>query len=364
MSKVCATKKDFLYRQTRNWVIGQLRTGKLKPGSKLPGERALAEILKISRGTTRVALQELEKEGIVERVPSKGAFIKAETQNRSLKLALIFSEDEISHNFIKRPDWTSAWQKRQGLLKSCTENNASLAFFHCKSLNVAPELLDSYIEELYELLVNEFDGAVFTCDKLKELKKTLLERNFPFISISSDGLEGEKRITYNFEHFHQQAANFLLARKCKNIVILSDKLKNKSCKKQLDSFRDHLDEHSSEKFIVNTWQMNTEVHISLKDNIEKYEKLPDAFLCTDEKQTFALLSLAEKMNWNIPEDFIVIEFYSNNSVSHHINKKVAYLKIPYFEMGMAAGKYLTQNITTGTALPEKTIIEGKFISQF
>ncbi|MEQ8602897.1 MAG: FCD domain-containing protein [Marivibrio sp.] len=54
----------------------QFRDGRLPPGSKLPTERALAERYRISRGTVRRVLEELEGAGWIERRPGSGTYLK------------------------------------------------------------------------------------------------------------------------------------------------------------------------------------------------------------------------------------------------------------------------------------------------
>jgi GntR family transcriptional regulator len=53
--------------------------GIYQPGTKLPGERALAESLHVSRSTVRMALEDLERQGRVARSPQRGWFVPSPT---------------------------------------------------------------------------------------------------------------------------------------------------------------------------------------------------------------------------------------------------------------------------------------------
>lgn len=53
--------------------------GIYQPGTKLPGERLLAESLHVSRSTVRMALEELERQGRVARSPQRGWFVPSPT---------------------------------------------------------------------------------------------------------------------------------------------------------------------------------------------------------------------------------------------------------------------------------------------
>lgn len=62
---------DQIYTQIKNEII----TGNLKEGEALPSIRALAKDLRISVITTKRAYDELEKEGFIYTVASKGCFV-------------------------------------------------------------------------------------------------------------------------------------------------------------------------------------------------------------------------------------------------------------------------------------------------
>lgn len=53
--------------------------GIYQPGTRLPGERLLAENLHVSRSTIRMALEELERQGRVARSPQRGWFVPSPT---------------------------------------------------------------------------------------------------------------------------------------------------------------------------------------------------------------------------------------------------------------------------------------------
>ena len=56
-------------------IVRQIQAGKLKPGDKLPSERQLIEMLKVSRSSVREALQGLAVMGLVDSHPGQGTFI-------------------------------------------------------------------------------------------------------------------------------------------------------------------------------------------------------------------------------------------------------------------------------------------------
>jgi DNA-binding GntR family transcriptional regulator len=70
MSNSAKSKKTIVYENLKRRII----TNALKPGEPL-NEGILSKELKISKTPLREALQQLEKDGLVENIPGKGAFV-------------------------------------------------------------------------------------------------------------------------------------------------------------------------------------------------------------------------------------------------------------------------------------------------
>jgi DNA-binding transcriptional MocR family regulator len=69
------TKGDALLVQLARDIEQQIALGRLLPGDRLPGERALAAQLGLSRNTVTAAYRVLEERGAIRRVSHRGAFV-------------------------------------------------------------------------------------------------------------------------------------------------------------------------------------------------------------------------------------------------------------------------------------------------
>ncbi len=67
--------KQCLYMQIYDYIVKEIRTGKLLAGEKLPSTRFLAQYLQISRSTVEFAYEQLLAEGYIESIPCKGYFV-------------------------------------------------------------------------------------------------------------------------------------------------------------------------------------------------------------------------------------------------------------------------------------------------
>ncbi len=64
-----------LYEQIYEHIKGEIKSGKLLSGERLPSTRSLAEYLQISRSTVAFAYEQLLSEGYIESKPYKGYFV-------------------------------------------------------------------------------------------------------------------------------------------------------------------------------------------------------------------------------------------------------------------------------------------------
>ncbi|MNO35816.1 HTH-type transcriptional repressor YtrA [compost metagenome] len=64
-----------IYLQIMNYMKGEIVTGKLKPGDKIPSVRELAAELQINPNTVQRTFQELEREEIVETRRGMGRYV-------------------------------------------------------------------------------------------------------------------------------------------------------------------------------------------------------------------------------------------------------------------------------------------------
>ena len=64
-----------IYEQIKEQIKSKIISNELKVGEMLPSIRSLAKDLRISVITTKNAYEQLEKEGYVETIPSKGTYV-------------------------------------------------------------------------------------------------------------------------------------------------------------------------------------------------------------------------------------------------------------------------------------------------
>ena len=84
-----------LYLQLVQGMSEQISLGELQPGDRIPSERELTQLTRVSRTTARLAIEELVTSGLVYREQGRGTFV-AEPRKRNLMGFVSFSEDIVS----------------------------------------------------------------------------------------------------------------------------------------------------------------------------------------------------------------------------------------------------------------------------
>lgn len=72
---VTALKKTTLTEQIMEQIASQITSGKLKPGQRLPNERAMGEMFNVTRSRVREALRALSLIGLIEIKPGDGSYV-------------------------------------------------------------------------------------------------------------------------------------------------------------------------------------------------------------------------------------------------------------------------------------------------
>lgn len=85
-----------IYLEIRSYMIKQIEKGILVPGDKIPSERELVDLFKVSRMTVRHAIDQLVNDGILVRMVGKGTYVSSERLSTTLNVLNSFSEDIIA----------------------------------------------------------------------------------------------------------------------------------------------------------------------------------------------------------------------------------------------------------------------------
>ena len=176
--------KTALSVQVSERLIKEIRRGVFRPGKRLPGERMLAEQYGASRGTIIEALDVLEKQNYIERIPAKGTFI-AEDVNHELSTVRIifpFPEASLSPDAVgSMENWGAVSEVYRGMVTEAREQQAEITFQHFEDTDNAIQI------RRQSRRMEEFDGAIFIGHQLSGLRSATAMKDKYCVAIAPIG---------------------------------------------------------------------------------------------------------------------------------------------------------------------------------
>ena len=88
-----SNNKTPMYYQLKEMLIAQIKEGKYALGDKVPSETELCEMFDVSRITAKRALDEMFREGYIERAPGRGSFVSCTHIEHALSQFYSFTEE-------------------------------------------------------------------------------------------------------------------------------------------------------------------------------------------------------------------------------------------------------------------------------
>jgi len=126
------------YLAVARHIREEVVSGMVEPGSQLPGERVLATQLGVAPMTMRRALDHLVQEGLLERRPNRGTFVRAASSARNLCLLVLNMSDRRA--FEGGVPWFALEAIRQAARGRCRVRVMSLPYPDPPPQQMAEEL--------------------------------------------------------------------------------------------------------------------------------------------------------------------------------------------------------------------------------
>lgn len=157
-----------LYLQLKNEVVKQIRTGVLKSGDQLPSEAQYQKKYKMSRVTVRNAMEELARDGYINKVQGKGSFVSYSDLIRLPVGVTSFYEDakmqgvQLTSEVIKFDIEDISSELDKEFLET-ESNNKVLVLLRARKVNGVPvSLEENHLPvELSGLMQEDLSGSLY-----------------------------------------------------------------------------------------------------------------------------------------------------------------------------------------------------------
>lgn len=348
--------KTALSVQVSEKLIEGIRSGAMKPSRRMPGIRVLAKRFGTSNSTVIEALNLMEKQNYIERIPAKGTFVADDVRHElSLsRLVFPFPESSISPETGSLEIWRIVSEFYRGMLTEASNLNTEILFHHFEEAKSEIQLS----RQLRRM--NDFDGGIFVGHQLHDLRDGFIAKNKPCALLSPSATSNFPPNVANIcgdpEEAFKDIASFLVERGYKKLRILpqTNRYTSQSEKENQTSKTDHIIQAVNAKGIIADKSM---IH-ELKDNDDATidatfaNIIPDlkdkqvAFFLLNVNTVPALYRYATRKNLKIGEDFGIFG-YASGITFNNLEPELTYSKINHFEMGKAACKIIVDAIHGG-----------------
>lgn len=331
-----------LYRQIREFLLENIKSGTWSKDSPIPSENQLADQFNVSRITVRQAFNTLVEEGVIYRVQGKGSFISperngepmvfpsrngAQNQHENQRPPLIgYIAPRLNNMFMA--DILSAIEE------TAARNNYRLVFARTNDSQSAEEHMLSEFEALgvKGMIVYPVEGELYN-----EAFLRLILRRFPFVVIDRylRGVESDCVGSDNVAA-GRQAAEHLLGLGHTRIAFISHTLHGtSSVEDRLSGYQTALRSAgvlvSSDLCLLNLKTLSETNTADIRNFLERHADIT-AVIAVTSRIGKLILEVAAEMGKRIPEDLSLVLFDNQEPLAI----TPTYIKQQEKEIGQAA----------------------------
>ncbi len=323
----------------------QIKGDVLPPGAQMPSENLLTEQYGISRSSVRMALNELEKSGLIIKRPGKGSFVcdrfESEKITRTINIGLNCSFEIVSGR------WYDA-MVIDGVSSTCNGDRCRTNIIG-RAANIA-ELKKNYIEGL---ILTQYNGRF---EDLSVLTDSGIEVIL-FNRITT--LENLAYVAVNYHREAMEAVRFLRDRGHQRIGTAFVDTNGFRDRGYLDALG--LTEFPSE-YTIQIESVQADEYYT-----EKIEKClrdgsPTAFYLTNGSLAIPFFNAVERLKLRVPEDIEMICFDDIAYLYQIYKKSFSYVKMPLKTMGSEAAEYLCRKIENPSIPVMKKLYRAEIVT--
>ncbi len=220
-------KRDRIYRTLRERIV----SGKYPPGKRLPSETDLAPEFGVARDTLRDALRLLEEEGLIERVKSRGTFVrqpKPDSSERVISFLIPFPEYMTSVNRNFTPSFTEIFY---GAVQAAAEAHwrvQTVAFSRTNdNRDIDWESLSCIQKDSRVIIFNHWYDTAFDVFLKRGIRAGFIREDYPLSAVPW-GKYAERWVSgiFKAEKAVGEAFRAMRAGRCRRAVLISRYIRN------------------------------------------------------------------------------------------------------------------------------------------
>jgi DNA-binding LacI/PurR family transcriptional regulator len=325
----------------------RIEAGEWGYGAMLPTENELCESYRISRGTVRNVLAELEKEGLVRRERGRGTFMALAGIERSSK-----GLNDRSISFIVpyvRDSHVSSILL--GVESAARAGGYEVLFNHVENDPEKEEkmLIKAGQQGVAGIILYPTNSAT-----ANPAIAELVRKNYPFVLVDryERGLYTDYVTSDNFGG-GLLATQHLLCLGHRRIAFVSWTEMATTMEHRRSGYRQALLETGISPEPGLEWDVVGYPDIdqaALEERLSREDGRPTAIFAANDQLAIAIQRAARKLNISIPEELALVGF-DNLDISAHLDIPLTTVAQPAFEIGRTAGELVINKVAAGKNRP-------------
>lgn len=282
---------------------------------KLPGERILAKELGYSYMTIRRAIDNLVREGLLYKIPTKGTFVAERTTSRKKNKTIGYFLDSQIHSGISSPYYSMIFS---AIEKHAAKNGYSVVYFS--------ETNDQILNETLPKL----DGVIATCFPRIEDNIQLIKQQLPVVVI--DNSAADKSIpSVLIDNFNAEieSLDYICSLGHKRIGFITGLEDSEIGHRRLAGYKSGMKKNNlkwSEELIYHgNYSFGSGVHGA--QYFFNLKQPPSAIICANDSMALGAMNQLQQYGLRIPDDVSIIGFDDIN-VSSQITPALTTVAAP------------------------------------
>ncbi len=330
--------------------------GVYRKGDRLPSVRTLAQQYKVSRETAKLAIGTLQESGLIEILPSRGAFVledgigdPKQTDSGMVGVLLHIGDEENAVHDVQL-----IYEK---LLQNL-DNEADQYDQHLLTAYINPSSLEG-IERLDRML-QKVDGLIVIGLYTEEFLKRLETLSVPVISILSNiDVESIDEIGCENHRSYQKAAEYLIEEGCKELIYIDGPEDYYQGSRRFEGCRSAV--NSGGSTVVGLTRLHSPGW-NMEDAKEVFTDLlkqrrPDGVLAVNDIMAAGILQACRESGLSVPSDIAVIGA-KNTILAQSVDPPLASIECYFDEIAKVAIERMKKRITGISYRPAKIEITG------
>ena len=329
-----------------NYIKDKVKTGKWKGGDKILGENDLAEELKVSRNTVRLALIDLVNEGLIEKIHPKGTFVK----NQDKKRYILIIADEVSVEGDIKKIYRFFFKI---INKYIIDKGYKPIYFIANGL----VSLENFISEIE----NEIGGVISFCSKYEDTRY-IVSKKIPCVDCLRYLPTTIPNVTFDYINFYEEFSRIIEEKKTNNILIFSLKKKKDTVINIFKAYPISFEEDIFAKYnlnIIDYFDEKDNGYKQIEDVLKKIKKKPDMVAFLDDN----LFEIASDYFEEYPNIFDNTPMLTHSNINWHYNGKydITRLEFDLYEVARETVNTLNNLIEGKVMLETNKFIKPKLI---